>query len=108
MSVAHSVADMAKFRPKEPREDFRVPIGESLAEDLKLIAEIRTAVNKACGDGTKISVTEMLIEEAKELRDVQFREWGGKPDESAKAKLIEKLVKVYKAEADAAKTDASR
>lgn len=102
MSAAHAL-DMAKFKPKEPREDYRVFIPRSVAQDLDLIAEIRTAVNKAVGDGTKISVTEMLLEEAEELRDTQMKEWGGRPaDEAEKKHLIDRLVKVYKAEAEAA------
>ncbi len=102
MSALAKVAPdvVAKFKPKEPREDFRVPIVRSLANDLNLIARVRTAVNKAAGDGTKISVTEMLIEEAEELRDEQFGEWGGRPvDEAAEAHLIKRLVKEYEAEA---------
>jgi uncharacterized Zn finger protein len=108
VSAVHALTDMAKFKPKEPKEDFRVPVPQSLAKDLNQIARIRTAVNKAVGDGSKISVTEMLLEEAEELRDTQFKEWLGKPeDEAAEQKLIDKLVKVYRAEIDAAEKTGS-
>lgn len=103
MSVAPKISEMAKFKPKEPRVEFRVLAVRSLAEDLEQIARIRTAVNKRVGDGTTISPTSMLLEEAEELREEQFAEWGGKPDGSAaEAKLIERLSGVYQAEAEAA------
>lgn len=96
MTAARALTEMAKFKPKEPRVDYRVPLKESLSEDLEIVARIRTKVNKRVGDGTKISVTEMLLEEAEELRDTSFAEWGGKPpDESAEDALVDKLVKVY-------------
>jgi hypothetical protein len=109
VSAARALNDMAKFKPKEPREDYRVFIPRSVAKDLDLIAEIRTAVNKAVGDGTKISVTEMLLEEAEELRDTQLKEWGGRPaDDAEKKRLIEKLIKVYEAESKAKADSAGR
>jgi trehalose utilization protein len=87
---------MAKFKPKEPRVDYRLPVKESLSADLEIVARIRTKVNKKVGDGTKISVTEMLLEEAEELRDTSFAEWSGKPaDEAAEDELVDRLVKVY-------------
>lgn len=98
MTAARALSEMAKFKPKEPRVDYRVPLKESLSEDLEVVARIRTKVNKKVGDGTKISVTEMLLEEAEELRDTSFAEWGGKPvDEAAEDELVAQLVKVYEA-----------
>jgi hypothetical protein len=91
-----ALTEMAKFVPKEPREDYRLPLRRSVAADLEQVARIRTKVNKRVGDGTKISVTEMLLGEADELREESFAEWGGKPvDEAAEDVLVEQLVKVY-------------
>ena len=105
MSAAQKtiVSEMAKFKPKEPRDEFRVLMVKSLAADLEVIARVRTEVNKIVGDGTSISVTSMLLEEAAELREEQFAKWGGKPDgKEAEAKLIARLAESYKADAEQA------
>lgn len=97
MSAAPKVTEMAKFKLREPKAEYRVLVVHSTAEDLEQIARIRTAVNKAVGDGTTISVTSMFVEEGEELVEQQFEEWGGKPlDPSAETKLIEKLIAEYK------------
>ncbi len=98
MSVAHksTVADMAKFKPREPRDEVRILVVRSLKEDLDLIAEVRTRVNELSGDGTMISVTSMGLDELTELREEQFKEWGGKPTTpAAKEALIERLVAAF-------------
>jgi len=101
VSAAHkaTVSEMA-FKPKEPRVEYRMMAVKSLAAELEQIARVRTAINKAVGDETQISVTSMLLEQAVELRDAEYKIWGGKPvDDEAEAKLIARQIEVYRAAA---------
>jgi hypothetical protein len=83
-----------KFIPKPPTDDYRVPMPTDLGGDLKLIAAIRTEVNRRVGDKKKISVTEMLLEGAEDIRDSQFADWGGKPTtDDAVEEIIERETK---------------
>lgn len=90
------VAEMTKWRPKEPKDELRLQIVRSLSNDLQLIARVRSKVNKEVGDGTQVSPTQMAIEELEELVDEQFKEWGGKPvDQHAEDALIAELCKTF-------------
>lgn len=98
MSAAHkaSVSEMT-FKPKEPRVEYRVLVVKSLSVDLEQIARVNTAINAAVGDETKISVTSMLLDDLKEMRDAEYKSWGGKPvDEESEAELIKRLIEVHR------------
>jgi hypothetical protein len=75
---ANHALDMAReFTPKQPTRPFKLLIELPLAADLDLIAAIRTKVNKANGatTDTTVSVTEMLMEGAADVRNSQFADW---------------------------------
>lgn len=107
MVTTATALDMA-FKPREPKDEFRLLVVQSLADDLRVIAKVRSLVNMKVGDKTQISVTEMLIEEAEALRDSEAASWGDIPaldDVEGQKKLADRLAKVYEADKSSKKTN---
>lgn len=98
MAALRAIADVAKFKPREKEKEFKVWLPVSLVKDLNQIIRVRNAVNAATGDGTEWSITQLLEEGVRDLRDSQLKEWGGAPKDEEKAEkaLIERLIAVFR------------